>query len=229
MGRFFNVDPLAEIYPTWSTYAFSGNRVVDARELEGLEPVLLPIYGPGVVAAPPGYSVKPGAGSAVYEQMKSNAINNYNGLMRGLAAQITAVAAVGTTGVTIASRVLNNDSDKKGKSGDSGSSAEKKKTGSYTNTHQSGKKYHGKGDEKRAAKSGKEKAEKNDDPLEKTDWTEAKNDREAFKQESERMETDADKKKGTPGHKSDNNYNQRRSPGDRYREQDAKNYNNKQL
>lgn len=39
LGRFFNVDPLAEDYNTWSTYAFSGNRVVDARELEGLEPV----------------------------------------------------------------------------------------------------------------------------------------------------------------------------------------------
>ncbi|WP_123902230.1 RHS repeat-associated core domain-containing protein [Chryseobacterium arthrosphaerae] len=38
-ARFFNVDPLAEKYPTWSTYVFSGNRVVDARELEGLEPV----------------------------------------------------------------------------------------------------------------------------------------------------------------------------------------------
>ncbi|MDC8102341.1 DUF4329 domain-containing protein [Chryseobacterium rhizosphaerae] len=41
MGRFFNVDPLSEKYPTWSTYAFSGNRVVDARELEGLEPHVL--------------------------------------------------------------------------------------------------------------------------------------------------------------------------------------------
>ncbi|MDH5032349.1 DUF6443 domain-containing protein [Chryseobacterium cucumeris] len=39
MGRFFNIDPLSEKYNTWSTYAFSGNRVVDARELEGLEPV----------------------------------------------------------------------------------------------------------------------------------------------------------------------------------------------
>ncbi|WP_336960128.1 DUF6443 domain-containing protein [Chryseobacterium contaminans] len=38
LGRFFNVDPLAEQYHQWSTYAFSGNRVVDARELEGLEP-----------------------------------------------------------------------------------------------------------------------------------------------------------------------------------------------
>ena len=30
---------MAEQYPTWSTYAFSGNRVVDSRELEGLEPM----------------------------------------------------------------------------------------------------------------------------------------------------------------------------------------------
>jgi len=39
-ARFFNVDPLAEKYPTWAPYVFSGNRVIDARELEGLEPYL---------------------------------------------------------------------------------------------------------------------------------------------------------------------------------------------
>ena len=39
MGRFFNIDPLSEKYNTWSHYSFSGNRVIDARELEGLEPV----------------------------------------------------------------------------------------------------------------------------------------------------------------------------------------------
>ncbi|KPH14108.1 hypothetical protein AMQ68_00860 [Chryseobacterium sp. ERMR1:04] len=41
MGRFFNVDPLSEKYNTWSTYAFSGNRIIDARELEGLEPKIV--------------------------------------------------------------------------------------------------------------------------------------------------------------------------------------------
>ncbi|MFN1219089.1 DUF4329 domain-containing protein [Chryseobacterium kwangjuense] len=41
VGRFFNVDPLTEEYPTWSPYAFSGNRVIDAREIEGLEPHVL--------------------------------------------------------------------------------------------------------------------------------------------------------------------------------------------
>ncbi|MCQ9635584.1 DUF6443 domain-containing protein [Chryseobacterium sp. WG23] len=37
MGRFFNVDPLSEVYAYQSHYNFSENRVVDARELEGLE------------------------------------------------------------------------------------------------------------------------------------------------------------------------------------------------
>ncbi len=37
VGRFFNVDPLAEKYTHNSTYAFSENRVIDGRELEGLE------------------------------------------------------------------------------------------------------------------------------------------------------------------------------------------------
>ncbi len=41
VARFFNIDPLAEKYPTWGPYVFSGNRVIDARELEGLEAVVL--------------------------------------------------------------------------------------------------------------------------------------------------------------------------------------------
>ncbi|MDF2833929.1 RHS repeat-associated core domain-containing protein [Chryseobacterium indoltheticum] len=41
VGRFFNIDPLAEKYPTWTSFAFSGDRVIDARELEGLEPDII--------------------------------------------------------------------------------------------------------------------------------------------------------------------------------------------
>ncbi|WP_053077126.1 DUF6443 domain-containing protein [Chryseobacterium sp. BLS98] len=40
LGRFFNVDPLSEKYAYQSHYNFSENRVVDGRELEGLEVVL---------------------------------------------------------------------------------------------------------------------------------------------------------------------------------------------
>ncbi len=41
VGRFFNVDPLSEIYAYQSHYNFSENRVVDAIEIEGLEAYIL--------------------------------------------------------------------------------------------------------------------------------------------------------------------------------------------
>jgi RHS repeat-associated protein len=41
LGRFLSLDPLAKKYPFYSPYAFSGNRVIDAVELEGLEPAEL--------------------------------------------------------------------------------------------------------------------------------------------------------------------------------------------
>ncbi len=39
LGRFFSVDPLFDKYPYNSPYAFSENRLIDSRELEGLEKV----------------------------------------------------------------------------------------------------------------------------------------------------------------------------------------------
>ena len=41
IGRFLSVDPLADEYPFYSPYVFSGNRLLDAFELEGLEPLLI--------------------------------------------------------------------------------------------------------------------------------------------------------------------------------------------
>gem|GEM_PF-3848058 len=38
VGRFFARDPLASQYPFYSPYQFSGNRLIDMVELEGLEP-----------------------------------------------------------------------------------------------------------------------------------------------------------------------------------------------
>lgn len=37
IGRFFNIDPLSEKFTYNSPYAFAENRVIDGRELEGLE------------------------------------------------------------------------------------------------------------------------------------------------------------------------------------------------
>lgn len=54
VGRFLSLDPLAAKYPFFSPYAFSGNRVIDAFELEGLEPVVRNVPGkPGAVTAAP--------------------------------------------------------------------------------------------------------------------------------------------------------------------------------
>jgi len=47
LGRFWSVDPLARKYPWNSPYAFGGNRVVDAVELEGLEYVEVRHYHDG--------------------------------------------------------------------------------------------------------------------------------------------------------------------------------------
>ena len=41
IGRFFAVDPLTSSYPHYTPYSFSGNKVIHAVELEGLEEVLL--------------------------------------------------------------------------------------------------------------------------------------------------------------------------------------------
>ncbi|MBI1266449.1 MAG: hypothetical protein GC193_03355 [Cryomorphaceae bacterium] len=44
IGRFFAVDPLAAKYPFYAPYSFSGNRVIDMIELEGLEPTKPELY-----------------------------------------------------------------------------------------------------------------------------------------------------------------------------------------
>ena len=95
-----------------------------------------------------------------------------------------------------------------------------KETGSYTNEHESGQKYHGKGDRKRAEQSGKEKAKEYKDPVKNTDWTKAQNKRDAFKQEYKRMQQDRTNKY-PEGHKNPKNYNKRQSPGKKYMEQDG--------
>ncbi|REC77634.1 hypothetical protein DRF60_11685 [Chryseobacterium elymi] len=83
VGRFFNVDPLTEEYHTWTPYAFSGNRVIDAVELEGLEPVEinkgtknLVIVNQGYVGSPP-----PGATQAQnYTKYNKDSYIDYDGI-----------------------------------------------------------------------------------------------------------------------------------------------------
>ncbi|HEZ1526235.1 TPA: polymorphic toxin MafB class 1 [Neisseria meningitidis] len=86
--------------------------------------------------------------------------------------------------------------------------------GSYTNTHESGRTYSGKGTRQRSQISGAREARVNNDPHIATDFTPAKNNREAFKDESRRIDAHG-------GSKSTNNYNRIESPGKKYRKQDG--------
>src|SRR5690606_3138292 len=53
LGRFLSIDPFTRKYPFYSPYAFSGNRVIDAIEYEGLQPLTIPNPGgTGVVLNP---------------------------------------------------------------------------------------------------------------------------------------------------------------------------------
>ena len=86
--------------------------------------------------------------------------------------------------------------------------------GSYTNTHESGMTYDGKGGPDRAAKSGARVEKETGDKHVSTDHKPSSSDREGFKDESRRLDSHG-------GAKSDTNHNKIDSPGKKYREQDG--------
>jgi RHS repeat-associated protein len=89
-----------------------------------------------------------------------------------------------------------------------------KEEGSYTNTHESGKTYSGKGSRQRSQQSGRRQARENDDPHVATDWTPTETTRDAFKEESCRIDANG-------GVDSPSNYNKVESPGKRFRIEDG--------
>jgi hypothetical protein len=90
-----------------------------------------------------------------------------------------------------------------------------KEFGSYTNTHASGKRYHGEGDRTRSQTSAKEKTNTYNDPHIATDWKSSTSRREAMKDEARRIKADG-------GVDNLNNYNKINSPGRKYIQQDNK-------
>jgi len=84
-----------------------------------------------------------------------------------------------------------------------------KKTGSYTNTHQSGKTYSGKGGQSRMNKSAAQKAKEYGDPVVAQEHAPAPNTDQAFIDEQNRIESN-----GGPG---GNTYNKINSPGKKLR------------
>jgi len=97
LGRFLSIDPMYKEYPFYSPYAFSGNRVIDAVELEGLQPGILfgtpdaaatnygTFYGDNSLRANQEY------GSTIYKVVNS----------KGVAQYAYSTANIGTTGETV--------------------------------------------------------------------------------------------------------------------------------
>ena len=83
VARFFNIDPLAEKYQYWTPYAFSGNRVIDSRELEGLEPVEINKGTKNLVIVNQGYVGSPPPGSTQaqnYTKYNKESYIDYDGI-----------------------------------------------------------------------------------------------------------------------------------------------------
>lgn len=94
-----------------------------------------------------------------------------------------------------------------------------KETGSYTNTHESGKTWDGMGGKERSQASGKRVEQETGDKHVATEWKSEPNRREAAKAESRRLESHG----GPQRNKSGANYNEIESPGKKYRQQDESN------
>jgi len=81
-------------------------------------------------------------------------------------------------------------------------------SGSYTVTFDSGKRYHGKGQEGRANDSAKRVSGEHSDTAKKVEWKPAANDKEGFKAEARRI-------RGDGGVENSGNYNKINSPGEK--------------
>ena len=77
VGRFFAVDPLTKKYPYYSSYQFSGNRLIDMIELEGLEPANNP-KSPGIKELKAALVVDNIKSGAVLHDNKENSLDYIN-------------------------------------------------------------------------------------------------------------------------------------------------------
>lgn len=97
LGRFFSVDPLAPKYPDYTPYSFSGNILINAVELEGLEPGIL--FNSEVEAAANfglyynDNSIRDNQeyGSTIYKTVDASGVTKY----------AYSIANIGTTGATV--------------------------------------------------------------------------------------------------------------------------------
>ena len=107
-----------------------------------------------------------------------------------------------------------NDADRATDMTESAADIPPNQTGSYTNYHESGKTYDGKGTRARSQASGRRVERETGDSHTATEWDSADNTRDAFKDESLKLDSHG-------GAESADNYNKIESPGKKMREQDG--------
>lgn len=201
VGRFFSTDPVHFVDDnpfTFNRYSYANNNPYKYTDPSGqIVDLILDI---GFIAADIAAIASEGA-----------TLTN----VAALGADIVGAAVPGATGLGAGVRVISNGADA-AKSVDKAADVAKgaaKETGSYTNTHASGKTYDGKGDRARSQTSGRRVENETGDQHVATEWSPASNSREAFKQESQRLDSNG-------GPQSGGNYNKIESPGKNMRLED---------
>jgi len=121
VGRFFNIDVLAQDYEYQTPYAFSENKVTNHIELEGLESVRIGVGGVPVTPSSPSYGSNTTGfhpvGTGAWTELKGMFVNNWNFWTKQAAINYGVITSVGSVASSI---VLNSEGESKKESENDG-------------------------------------------------------------------------------------------------------------